>query len=59
MIDLITVNPSDDADHNRGHKWPFVASEIFNFELTPIMDKFFEAPEVEAEQEREDPEAEF
>ena len=59
LIDLITVHPPAEADHNRGHKWPFLAAEIFNFELTPIMDKFFEAPEIAAEQELEDPEAEF
>lgn len=59
LIDLITVHPPPEADHNRGHKWPFVASEIFSFELTQIMDKFFEAPEIAVEPEREDPEAEF
>lgn len=59
LVDLITVLPPADCDHARGHKWPFLASEIFSFELTPIMDKFFEAPEVLPEPAQQDPEAEY
>jgi hypothetical protein len=44
LIDYITVMPSKADDHNRGHKYPFVAGEIFNCEINLIIDKFFEAP---------------
>ncbi len=36
--------PEDDQ-HNRGHKYPFLAAEIFNCEINQILDKFFEAPQ--------------
>ena len=44
LIDYITVMPPEDADHNRGHKYPFISGEIFNCEINQILDKFFEAP---------------
>jgi len=44
LIDLITEMPAEDADNNRGHKFPFLASEIFNCELNTVLEKFFEAP---------------
>jgi hypothetical protein len=44
LIDYITVMPKEDAGHNRGHKYPFMAGEIFNCEINQILDKFFEAP---------------
>lgn len=31
-------------EQNRGHKYPFIAGEIFNCEINQILDKFFEAP---------------
>jgi len=37
--------PPADASHARGHKYPFLCGEIFNCELTQIMEKFFEVPE--------------
>jgi hypothetical protein len=45
LIDLITVMPPDNASHNRGHKFPFLANEIFNCEINALLDKFFDAPE--------------
>lgn len=36
--------PSKEDGHNRGHKYPFIAGEIFNCEINQILDKFFEAP---------------
>ena len=36
--------PPQDADKNRGYKFPFLASEIFNCELNTVLEKFFEAP---------------
>lgn len=44
LIDYITVMPSKEDGHNRGHKYPFIAGEIFNCEINQILDKFFEAP---------------
>src|SRR5258708_6404061 len=32
LVDLITVMPPENASHTRGHKLPFIASEIFNCE---------------------------
>jgi hypothetical protein len=34
LVDYITVMPSKDAGHNRGHKYPFLSGEIFNCEIT-------------------------
>jgi hypothetical protein len=45
LIDFITVMPPEDATHARGHKYPFLSSEIFNCELNTVLEKFFEAPE--------------
>lgn len=45
LIDFITVMPSETASHDRGHKYPFLASEIFACELPQILEKFFELPE--------------
>ena len=44
LIDYITVMPLAEDGHNRGHKYPFIAGEIFNCEINQILDKFFEAP---------------
>ena len=30
LIDLITSMPPEDADHARGHKYPFLASQVFS-----------------------------
>jgi len=45
LIDYITVMPTEENGHARGHKYPFLAGEIFNCEIGQILDKFFEAPE--------------
>lgn len=52
----MTVMPDANDNHSRGHKYvssyfilyryPFLSAEIFNCELTTMLDKFFEAPEV-------------
>lgn len=44
LVDYITVMPDADAGYNRGRKYPFITGEIFNCEITQIMDKFFEPP---------------
>jgi hypothetical protein len=33
--------PPADATHDRGHKLPFIASEVFNCELNKLNDLFF------------------
>jgi len=35
--------PTKEDGHDRGHKYPFIAGEIFNCEINQILDKFFEA----------------
>eukprot|EP00347_Sterkiella_histriomuscorum_P000595 403375243 len=45
LIDLITVMPSEEDTHDRQHRFPFQANEIFGFEINAFLDKFFEAPE--------------
>lgn len=44
LIDYITVMPTVEDGHDRGHKYPFIAGEIFNCEINQILDKFFEPP---------------
>ena len=57
LIDFITVMPEED-EHNRGHKYPFLASELFNCDIAEITDMFFTAPcddkKPEPEEEEED-----
>lgn len=37
LIDYIIEMPTED-EHKRGHKYPFVAAEIFNAEVMAIID---------------------
>lgn len=48
LVDLITVMPPDYANHNRGHKFPFLANEIFNCEINALLDRFFDGPDAAA-----------
>ncbi len=41
LLDFIIEMPPEDASHERGHKFPFVASEIFSCEISAVMDMFF------------------
>ena len=41
LLDYIINMPPVDATHDRGHKYPFIASEIFNCELNKVNDLFF------------------
>ena len=43
LIDFITEMPEED-EHNRGHKYPFIASELFNTDMDEVTNKFFTAP---------------
>lgn len=38
---MITIYPPEDADQKRGHKLPFMASELFSCECWPLIDLFF------------------
>ena len=40
LIDFITVMPPENASEERGHKLPFIASEILNMENN-LIQKFF------------------
>jgi len=42
LIDLITVEPSPDAPHNRCYKFPYVASELISPDYGKMLDIFFE-----------------
>jgi hypothetical protein len=44
LIDFLIVMPPQGANHARGHKFPFVAAEIFGCEQPQILEKFFDAP---------------
>lgn len=57
LIDLITVMPETD-EHNRGHKYPFVANEVFNCDMQQILDKFFISPADDVPEEEPDEQAE-
>lgn len=46
--------PSEDASHQRGQKMPFVASEIFSQDITPMLLKFFEEPTKDEEPSNEE-----
>lgn len=54
LIDYITVMPTEEDGHDRGHKYPFIAGEIFNCEINQILDKFFEAPVKPAKEDDEE-----
>ena len=43
MIELITVMPEESESHARGHKHPFIVSELFSSECNQILDMFFVA----------------
>lgn len=43
LINFITVMPEED-EHNRGHKYPFLASEVFSCDMSEVIEKFFTAP---------------
>jgi len=42
LLDLCLVFPPEGCDHARGHKLPFLASELFGYELNAITSTFFE-----------------
>ena len=41
MIELITVMPEESASHARGHKHPFIVSELFSSECPQVLELFF------------------
>ena len=52
-MEYITVMPAEDAEHKRGHKYPFVSSEIFNCEMVPMIELFFTCKADEEKKEEE------
>ena len=58
LIDLIIVEPTEDV-HERGHKFPFTANEIFGTENSALLDKFFnEEVKSDSDDEPDEPGAE-
>ena len=53
LLDYIIVMPEEDS-HDRGHKYPFTAAEVFGTESANILDKFFEAPSKPGSEELKD-----
>jgi DNA polymerase III gamma/tau subunit len=53
LIDLITEMPEFD-EHNRGHKYPFLANEIFNCDISEVIDRFFISPAEDVVEEEPD-----
>lgn len=53
LIDLITVMPEED-EHKRGHKYPFIANEVFSCDMTEVLEKFFVPPSDDVQSEPED-----
>ena len=43
LLDMILVMPEED-EHKRGHKYPFVASEVLSCDIRELFDLFFKAP---------------
>ena len=41
MVGLITIMPEEGASHARGHKHPFIVSELFSSESPQVLDLFF------------------
>ena len=53
LINFITVMPEED-EHKRGHKYPFIASEMFSCDMSDVIDMFFKAPSEDIKQEQEE-----
>jgi hypothetical protein len=53
LIDFITVMPEED-EHKRGHKYPFLANEVFSCDMTEVLEKFFLPPSEDAQDEPEE-----
>jgi len=41
LLDYIVFEATDKGDYNRAFKYPFYASQIFQFDIKPIIDAFF------------------
>jgi hypothetical protein len=41
LLEYITIMPDENADNNRGHRFPFVASEILSCDAPVVLDMFF------------------
>lgn len=56
FLDYIIAMP-EDVRHDRGHKYPFTAAEVYATESPSIPDKFSEAPAKAGSTELKDEEA--
>ena len=45
MLVFILKMPTEEDTHNRAHKFPFIASEIFSSDCPIIFEMFFSEPE--------------
>jgi len=43
LLAYITKMPPADANHTRGHRYPYIASEVFGTEMSSIIEQFFES----------------
>lgn len=54
LLEFIIVEPDSEANHNRGHKFPFIVSEVLWSDSSEILDIFFkEDQEHEQEQDQD------
>lgn len=54
LLEYIIEEPPMDANHKRGHKFPFMVHEILNTDHSPILDWFFNEDEHDVDDNRED-----
>ena len=50
----ITEMPSEGASHSRGHKYPYLCSEILNSEISAVVDAFF-VPTIQKPEKSDEP----
>jgi len=43
LVDLMTLMPGEESSHARGHRLPYVASEILATDNGTLIDKFFKS----------------
>ena len=53
LLEYIIEEPPANSTHKRGHKFPFVVSEILNIDHSPLLDVFFANEEEEQDNDNE------
>ena len=58
LLEYIIEEPSPEASHNRGHKFPFLVSDVLSSDNSTLLDVFFSEEHKKAEEpeEHEEPE---